>query len=72
MCSDGLSLVLRRDRVDKNSEETTFVSTDSIRLTGSMKFDVYDREIVFFRQFWRCPMVMVSLGNQTSTQSNGA
>ncbi|KAF7829680.1 Erythronate-4-phosphate dehydrogenase family protein [Senna tora] len=45
--SDGVSSVLRRDRVDKKSEEVTFVSTDSIRLTGSMKFEVYDREDCF-------------------------
>lgn len=44
MYSDGVSSVLRRDRVDKKSEEATFVSTDSIRMTGSVKFEVYDRE----------------------------
>ncbi|XP_015884673.2 uncharacterized protein At1g01500 [Ziziphus jujuba] len=42
--SDGVSSLLRRDRVDKNSDEATFVSTDSIRLTGSVKFDVFDKE----------------------------
>ncbi|KAK7383045.1 hypothetical protein VNO78_28710 [Psophocarpus tetragonolobus] len=42
--SDGESSVLRRDRVDKISEEATFVNTDSIRFTGSMKFEVYDKE----------------------------
>ncbi|KAK7310436.1 hypothetical protein RJT34_07967 [Clitoria ternatea] len=42
--SDGECSVLRRDRVDRKSEEATFVNTDSIRLTGSMKFEVYDRE----------------------------
>ncbi|RDX97270.1 hypothetical protein CR513_19976, partial [Mucuna pruriens] len=42
--SDGESSVLRRDRVDKKSEEATFVNTDSIRFTGSMKFEVYDKE----------------------------
>ncbi|KAJ1388406.1 hypothetical protein SESBI_39142 [Sesbania bispinosa] len=44
MYSDGESSVLRRDRVDKKSEEAIFVNTDSIRLTGSMKFEVYDKE----------------------------
>lgn len=43
MYSDGVSSVLRRDRVDKKSEEATFVSTDTIRLTGSIKFEVYDK-----------------------------
>lgn len=42
--SDGVSSLLRRDRVDKKSEEATFVGTDSIRLTGSVKFEVYDKE----------------------------
>ncbi|KAI9200711.1 hypothetical protein LWI28_012106 [Acer negundo] len=41
---DGVSSFLRRDRVDKESEEATFVSTDSIRLTGSVKFEVFDKE----------------------------
>ncbi|KAF5178875.1 Erythronate-4-phosphate dehydrogenase family protein [Thalictrum thalictroides] len=44
MHSDGASSLLRRDRVDKKSEEATFVSTDSIRMTGSVKFEVYDNE----------------------------
>ncbi|XAR64118.1 hypothetical protein NMG60_11024334 [Bertholletia excelsa] len=42
--SDRISSVLRRDRVDRKSEEATFVSTDSIRLTGSAKFEVIDKE----------------------------
>ncbi|KAH9692940.1 hypothetical protein KPL70_016522 [Citrus sinensis] len=42
--SDGVSSLLRRDRVDKKSEEATFISTDSIRLTGSVKFEVFDKE----------------------------
>ncbi|KAE8716382.1 Erythronate-4-phosphate dehydrogenase family protein isoform 3 [Hibiscus syriacus] len=42
--SDGVSLLLRRDRVDKKSKEATFVSTDSVRLTGSVKFSVVDRK----------------------------
>lgn len=44
--SDGVSTVLRRDRYDKKSEEVTFVSTDSISMTGSVKFEVYDRDVV--------------------------
>ncbi|KAL4319284.1 hypothetical protein GQ457_18G017040 [Hibiscus cannabinus] len=42
--SDGASTLLRRDRVDKKSEEATFVSTDSIRLTGSVKFEVFNKD----------------------------
>ncbi|KAG8377785.1 hypothetical protein BUALT_Bualt08G0069800 [Buddleja alternifolia] len=44
MDSEGISSILRRDRVDKKSEEATFVSTDSIRLTGSVKFEVFDKD----------------------------
>ncbi|CAH2036816.1 unnamed protein product [Thlaspi arvense] len=43
MYSEGCSSQLRRDRVDKKSEEATYVSTDNIRLTGSVKFEVYDK-----------------------------
>ncbi|XVE66966.1 hypothetical protein DITRI_Ditri08aG0122200 [Diplodiscus trichospermus] len=39
--SDGASILLRRDRLDKKSEEAIFVSTDSIRLTGSVKFEIF-------------------------------
>ncbi|KAG6624868.1 uncharacterized protein At1g01500 [Carya illinoinensis] len=42
--SDGVCSLLRRDRVDKKSEDATFVGTDSIRLTGSVKFEVFDKE----------------------------
>ncbi|KAF5740769.1 hypothetical protein HS088_TW11G00847 [Tripterygium wilfordii] len=42
--SDGVSSLLRRNRVDKKSEEATFVSTDNVRLTGSVKFVVFDKE----------------------------
>ncbi|PKA49700.1 Uncharacterized protein AXF42_Ash004241 [Apostasia shenzhenica] len=42
--SDLVSSRLRRDRVDRNSEEATFIGTDSVRMTGSVKFEVYDGE----------------------------
>ncbi|XP_059636794.1 uncharacterized protein At1g01500-like [Cornus florida] len=44
ICSERVSSILRRNRVDKKSEEATFVSTDSIRLTGSVKFEVFNKE----------------------------
>ncbi|GLU04428.1 hypothetical protein SLE2022_215770 [Rubroshorea leprosula] len=47
MYSGGVSSLLRRDRVDKKSEEATFVSTDSIRFTGSVKFEVFDKDDLF-------------------------
>ncbi|CAF2201041.1 uncharacterized protein At1g01500 [Brassica rapa] len=42
--SQGVSSQLRRDRVDKRSEAVTFISTDNIRLSGSVRFEVYDRD----------------------------
>ncbi|XP_030528153.1 uncharacterized protein At1g01500-like [Rhodamnia argentea] len=42
--SDGVSCLLRGDRIDKKSEEATFVSTDAIRLTGSVKIEFFDRD----------------------------
>ncbi|XP_022152295.1 uncharacterized protein At1g01500-like [Momordica charantia] len=42
--SEGVSSSLRRDRADKKSEEATFVTTDSIRLSGNVKFEVYDKD----------------------------
>ncbi|KAF3959396.1 hypothetical protein CMV_015791 [Castanea mollissima] len=42
--SDGASSLLRRDRVDKKSDEATFVSTDSVKLTRSIKFEVFDKD----------------------------
>ncbi|XP_059653811.1 uncharacterized protein At1g01500-like isoform X2 [Cornus florida] len=44
--SDNASTLLRRDRLDKKSEEVTFVSTDSIRMTGSVKFEVLDKDVL--------------------------
>ncbi|KAK9050320.1 hypothetical protein SSX86_030711 [Deinandra increscens subsp. villosa] len=42
--SPGSSCRLKRNRVDKKFEEATFVSTDSIRLSGNVKFEVLDGE----------------------------
>uniref|UniRef100_A0A2P2K150 Uncharacterized protein MANES_17G100900 n=1 Tax=Rhizophora mucronata TaxID=61149 RepID=A0A2P2K150_RHIMU len=44
--SDGALTFLRRDRLDKISEEATFVSTDSIRMTGSVKFEVFNKDVL--------------------------
>lgn len=44
--SDCVSTLLRRDRLDKKSEEVTFVSTDSFRTTGSVKFEVFDKDVL--------------------------
>ncbi|CAM8928160.1 unnamed protein product [Rhodiola kirilowii] len=44
--SNPISALLRRDRLDKQSEEATFISTDVIRTTGSSKFEVVVDNIV--------------------------
>ncbi|XP_076894204.1 uncharacterized protein At1g01500-like [Bidens hawaiensis] len=44
--SDGVTTLLRRDRIDKKSEEVTFVTTDSLRTTGSVKFEVFDNDVL--------------------------
>ncbi|XP_050363678.1 uncharacterized protein At1g01500-like [Argentina anserina] len=46
MYLDGATTLLRRDRLDKKSEEATFVSTDSIRMTGSVKFEVFSKDVI--------------------------
>ncbi|GER26450.1 erythronate-4-phosphate dehydrogenase family protein [Striga asiatica] len=38
--SDAVCINLRRDRVDKDSSEVTYVSTDSVRVSGPMEFEV--------------------------------
>ncbi|KAE9595466.1 hypothetical protein Lal_00031243 [Lupinus albus] len=37
-------LTLRRDRVDRDTAEVTYVSTDTVRVTGSLEFEVYEKE----------------------------
>ncbi|XVE73808.1 hypothetical protein DITRI_Ditri11bG0148300 [Diplodiscus trichospermus] len=42
--SDSASLTLRRDRLNRESSEVTYLSTDSIRVTGGFEFEVYEDE----------------------------
>lgn len=42
--SECVFSLLRRDRVDTETEEATFVGTDSIRMTGSVRFEVYSKD----------------------------
>lgn len=42
--SDVSSLILRRDRLNKESSEVTYVSTDSVRVTGSTEFEVLENK----------------------------
>lgn len=42
--SECVSCLLKKDRIDKKSEEATFVNTDTIRMTGNTRFEVYDKD----------------------------
>ena len=44
--SKTASSFLRRDMVDKHSVEVTYVSTDIVRIVGSMKFEAYDEDVL--------------------------
>ncbi|XP_073045078.1 uncharacterized protein At1g01500-like [Primulina eburnea] len=42
--SDAVSISLRRDRVDKDASEVTYVSTDSVKISGPAEFEVCEEE----------------------------
>ncbi|CAK7348824.1 unnamed protein product [Dovyalis caffra] len=42
--SDSASIILRRDRLNKESSEVTYVSTDSVRVTCGVEFEVLDNK----------------------------
>ncbi|GAV83416.1 LOW QUALITY PROTEIN: 2-Hacid_dh_C domain-containing protein [Cephalotus follicularis] len=42
--SDSASLTLRLDRVNKESSEVTYVSTDTVRVTGGLDLEVWEKE----------------------------
>ncbi|KAM1342662.1 hypothetical protein ACFX2F_006954 [Malus domestica] len=42
LASDLASLMLRRDRVDKESSEVMYVNIDNVRVTGGVEFEVYE------------------------------
>lgn len=44
--SEEVSLTLRRDRVDTESLEATYLSTDNLRTSGSLNFEVLHKEEV--------------------------
>lgn len=41
--SEELKLTLRRDRLDRDSSEATYVSTDHFRASGTVSFEVHDK-----------------------------
>ncbi|GMH00479.1 hypothetical protein Nepgr_002318 [Nepenthes gracilis] len=42
--SETGSSTLRRDRIDRESPEVTYVSTDTVRISGGVEFEVYERQ----------------------------
>ncbi|XP_058076357.1 uncharacterized protein At1g01500-like [Magnolia sinica] len=42
--AETASLTLRCDRIDKESSEVTYVSTDNVRVTGAVDFEVFEKE----------------------------
>ncbi|MQL69408.1 hypothetical protein Taro_001700 [Colocasia esculenta] len=46
--SECVFSLLRRDRVDKETEEATFVGTDSLRMIGSVRFEIHDKDDLLF------------------------
>ncbi|XP_010474750.1 PREDICTED: uncharacterized protein At1g01500-like [Camelina sativa] len=42
--SETASLKLRRDRVDRETSEVTYVSTETVRVTGCVDVEVYDND----------------------------
>lgn len=40
--SDAVSITLRRDRVDKDCSDVTYINTDSVRFSGPLEFEVYE------------------------------
>ncbi|MCD7450718.1 hypothetical protein HAX54_008172 [Datura stramonium] len=42
--SDTVSVTLRRDRIDKGSSEVTYVSTDNVRVSGPVEFEVLEEK----------------------------
>lgn len=44
IASETASSTLRRDRVDRDSSEVTYVSTDNVKISGDVEFEVCDKE----------------------------
>lgn len=42
--TDSASVTLRRDRLNRDSSEVTYLSTDSVRVIGGFEFEVYKDE----------------------------
>lgn len=44
--SDGVSTLLKQDREAKKSKKVTFISTDRIRMTDNVKFEVFHKDVL--------------------------
>ncbi|XP_039005493.1 uncharacterized protein At1g01500-like [Hibiscus syriacus] len=42
--SDSAVITLRRDRINREASEVTYLSTDSVRVTGGFEFEAYEDE----------------------------
>ncbi|XP_047338954.1 uncharacterized protein At1g01500-like [Impatiens glandulifera] len=56
-------LTLRRDRLDKESSEVTYVSTDCVKVTGAVEFEVCEEEMM---------IICGSLERMDAAWSNGS
>ncbi|CAN1309047.1 Uncharacterized protein At1g01500 [Linum perenne] len=50
---DSATVILRRDRLDKESSEVTYVSTDSVRVTGALEEEKSGSELLLCGSFER-------------------
>ncbi|KAB2614184.1 C-terminal binding protein AN-like [Pyrus ussuriensis x Pyrus communis] len=52
MASDSALLTLRSNQVDKETLGVTYVSTDSVRVTGGVEFEVYKNKDMILSSVW--------------------
>ncbi|KAL3615673.1 hypothetical protein CASFOL_041334 [Castilleja foliolosa] len=71
--SETVSINLRRDRVDKDSSEVTYVSTDSVRISGPAEFEVCevgdDGELVLCGSLERADAA-AAWGNESASEND--
>ncbi|XP_047319252.1 uncharacterized protein At1g01500-like [Impatiens glandulifera] len=64
--TETVSLTLRRDRLDKESSEVTYVSTDCVKVTGSVEFEVCEDETMMI-----CGSLEIMDSAWSSNNNNG-
>lgn len=66
--ADSASVILRRDRLSKESSEVTYVSTDSMRVTGVVEFEVMENnDMVLCGSLERMESSWAGLENDSKT-----